>query len=160
MQEEVNKQVVGVAIKGGKITATTLAKALELLVKEIEKNNSQPKTYRGKQTIKQLMSQDATINNIEITDSNIKAFERTANKYGIDYALKKDVSQTPPRYLVFFKGRDIDVMTAAFKEFSQGVVKQNEKPSILQKLSRQIQLMKNQQRERQKQKTKDRDMSL
>jgi len=106
------------------------------------------------------MSQDATINNIEITDSNIKAFERTANKYGIDYALKKDVSQTPPRYLVFFKGRDIDVMTAAFKEFSQGVVKQNEKPSILQKLSRQIQLMKNQQRERQKQKTKDRDMSL
>jgi len=51
-------------------------------------------------------------------------------------------------------------MTAAFKEFSQGVVKQNEKPSILQKLSRQIQLMKNQQRERQKQKTKDRDMSL
>lgn len=158
MQEEVNKQVIGVAIDGGKLTATTLGKALALLVKELEKNNSQPKTYQGKQTIKQLMSQNATINNIEITDGNIKDFQRTANKYGIDYALKKDISQTPPRYLVFFKGRDIDVMTAAFKEFSQSVVKQNEKPSIRQKLSRQIQLVKNQQRERQKQ--KDRDMTL
>ena len=158
MQEEVNKQVIGVAIDGGKLTAKTLGKALALLVKELEKNNSQPKTYQGKQTIKQLMSQNATINNIEITDGNIKSFQRTANKYGIDYALKKDVSQTPPRYLVFFKGRDIDVMTAAFKEFSQSVVTQNEKPSIRQKLTRQIQLVKNQQRERQKQ--KDRDMTL
>ena len=47
---------------------------------------------------------------------NIKDFEGTAKKYGIDFALKKDISENPPRYLVFFKGRDADVMEAAFKK--------------------------------------------
>ena len=41
---------------------------------------------------------------------NIKAFESTAKKYGIDFALKKDSTETPPRYLVFFKGRDADAL--------------------------------------------------
>ena len=58
----------------------------------------------GKQSIKHLVEQNAAISNIEVTDGNIKSFERTANKYGIDYALKKDTSEQPPRYLVFFKG--------------------------------------------------------
>ena len=33
----------------------------------------------------QLMKQNAGISNIEITDENIKAFEATAKKYGIDF---------------------------------------------------------------------------
>ena len=57
--------------------------------------------------------------NIEITDKNIKSFERYARKYGINYALKKDKSKEPPVYLVFFKGRDQDALNAAFREFSQ-----------------------------------------
>ena len=67
---------------------------------------------------------------LEITDGNIKAFESTAKKYGIDYALKKDATETPPRYLVFFKGRDADVLTAAFKEFSARKLTQEQRPSI------------------------------
>ena len=139
MQDEVNTKVVAIAIKGGKITAEVLKKALAKFIEEIEKAEkqaSQPKTYRGKQSIKHLVEQNAAISNIEVTDGNIKSFERTANKYGIDYALKKDTSDQPPRYLVFFKGRDVDVMTQAFKEFSAKTVKQKEKQSLKQKLSR------------------------
>ena len=84
----------------------------------------------GKQTLRQLMKQGAGVSNIEITDGNIKAFESTAKKYGIDYALKKDTTETPPRYLVFFKGRDADVLTAAFKEFSARKLTQEQRPSI------------------------------
>lgn len=108
MQDEVNTKVVAIAIKGGRITAEVLKKALAKFIEEIEKAEkqaSQPKTYRGKQSIKHLVEQNAAISNIEVTDGNIKSFERTANKYGIDYALKKDTSEQPPRYLVFFKGR-------------------------------------------------------
>ena len=76
------------------------------------------------------MKQNAGVSNIEITDGNIKAFESTAKKYGIDYALKKDATETPPRYLVFFKGRDADVLTAAFKEFSARKLTQEQRPSI------------------------------
>ena len=76
------------------------------------------------------MKQNAGVSNIEITKDNIKAFESTAKKYGIDFALKKDSTETPPRYLVFFKGRDADALTAAFKEFSAKKLTQEQKPSI------------------------------
>ena len=163
MQDEVNAKVVAIAIKGGKISAEVLDKALKKFVEEIEKaqkNASQPKTYRGKQSIKHLVEQNAAISNIEVTDGNITAIERTANKYGIDYALKKDTSDQPPRYLVFFKGRDVDVMTQAFKEFSAKKVKQNDKPSLKQKLSRSREQSKAQHKEKVKVKNKDRGVEL
>ena len=163
MQDEVNAKVVALMIKGGKISGEVLKKALDKFVEELEKAQkqmSQPKTYRGKQSVKHLVQQNAAISNIEVTDGNIKSFERTANKYGIDFALKKDTSEQPPRYLVFFKGRDVEVMTAAFKEFSAKKVKQQEKPSLRQKLSREKEQTKAQHKEKVKVKTKDRGVEL
>ena len=163
MQDEVNTKVVAIAIKGGKITAEVLDKALKKFVEEIEKAQktaSQPKTYRGKQSIKRLVAQNAAISNIEVTDGNIKSFQRTANKYGIDYALKKDTSEEPPRYIVFFKGRDVDVMTQAFKEFSARTVKQQDKPSLRRKLSHEQEQSKAKHKEKVKVKIKDRGVEL
>ena len=163
MQDEVNTKVVAIAIKGSKITAEVLDKALKKFVEEIEKvqkTASQPKTYRGKQSIKHLVEQNAAISNIEVTDGNIKSFQRTANKYGIDYALKKDTSEEPPRYIVFFKGRDVDVMTQAFKEFSARTVKQKDKPSLRRKLSHEQEQSKAKHKEKVKVKTKDRGVEL
>ena len=163
MQDEVNTKVVAIAIKGGKISAEVLEKALKKFVEEIEKAQktaSQPKTYRGKQSIKHLVEQNAAISNIEVTDGNIKSFQRTANKYGIDYALKKDTSEEPPRYIVFFKGRDVDVMTQAFKEFSARTVQQKDKPSLRRKLSHEQEQSKAKHKEKVKVKTKDRGVEL
>ena len=164
MQEEVSTKIVAIAIRGGKISAEVLDKALKKFVQELEKAQktaSQPKTYRGMQTVKHLVSQNAAISNIEVTDGNIKSFDRTAKKYGIDYALKKDTSEQPPRYIVFFKGRDVDVMTQAFKEFSAKTVKRQEKPSLRQQLSKQIQKAKeNKLREKEKVNTKERGVEL
>ena len=80
------------------------------------------------------MNQRQGLTNIEITNWNIKSFERVANKYKIDFALKKDKSVDPPRYLVFFKAKDMDVMTAAFKEFSAKELTKMNKPSIRKRL--------------------------
>ena len=74
---------------------------------------------------------NTSISNIEITDGNIKAFSQTAKKYGIDFALKK----TDDRYLVFFKGRDADVLTAAFREFSKKKLDKERKPSVRENLT-------------------------
>ena len=116
MQDEINEKTIALYIKTGKLTAQTLQKAMKSLLAQGKKQLS--KQPQGKQTLKQLVKQNAGVSNIEITEGNIKAFESTARKYGIDFALKKDTTETPPRYLVFFKGRDADVLTAAFKEFS------------------------------------------
>ena len=128
MQDQVNEKVVAVSIRTTKLTALVLQAAIkQVLVKMKAQRGKMP---RGKQTLKQLMRQNTGISNIEITDSNIKDFTATAKKYGIDFALKKDATETPPRYLVFFKGRDADVLTAAFKEFSAKKLTKEQKPSI------------------------------
>ena len=67
------------------------------------------------------------ISNIEITDPSIKEFEKIARKYGVDYAVKNDRSSSPPKYLIFFKGRDADALTAAFTEYTSKKVKKAEK---------------------------------
>ncbi len=133
MQDEINEKVVALSIKTAKLSAEVLQKAIKFMLKQAKKQlDKQP---AGKQTLKQLMKQNAGISNIEITKDNIKAFESTAKKYGIDFALKKDSTEQPPRYLVFFKGRDADALTAAFKEFSAKKLTQEQKPSIRKLLS-------------------------
>ena len=107
-----------------------LQKAMKALLAQMKKQHDRQKIPHGKQTLTQLMKQNAGVSNIEITKDNIKAFESTAKKYGIDFALKKDSTEIPPRYLVFFKGRDADALTAAFKEFSAKKLTQEQKPSI------------------------------
>ena len=130
MQDEVNEKVVALSIKGSKLTAEMLQKAMKEVLSQVKKEVDKQAIPHGKQTLRQLMKQNTGVSNIEITDGNIKAFESTAKKYGIDYALKKDTTEQPPRYLVFFKGRDADVLTAAFKEFSARKLTQEQKPSI------------------------------
>lgn len=115
---------------------------------------------RGKQTVAQLMDQNQGLTNIEITNHNIKSFERVANRYNIDFALKKDKTADPPRYLVFFKARDLDVMTAAFKEFSAKELVKSKKPSVQKKLAKAQQKAQTQHRQREKAKTKDRGQEL
>ena len=133
MQDEINEKSVVLAIRTGKLTAKVLQQAIKLLLK---KGKGQlTKTPHGKQTLRQLMKQNAGVSNIEITDGNIKAFESTAKKYGIDFALKKDAAEVPPRYLVFFKGRDADVLTAAFREFSKKKLDKERKPSVRRDLA-------------------------
>ena len=127
-------------IKGGKITGKVLAKAINLLLKQGKKqiNKAQaPKIGKGKQSVKDLVRQGAGVANIEITDANIGSFEPIAKKYGIDYALKKDTTETPPKWLVFFKSKDADALTAAFKEFTAKNVQRSkspEKPSLISAL--------------------------
>lgn len=130
MQDEINEKVVALSIKTGKLSAEVLQKSMKFFLAQLKKQADKRQMPHGKQTLKQLMKQNAGVSNIEITKENIKAFESTAKKYGIDFALKKDSTETPPRYLVFFKGRDADALTAAFKEFSAKKLTQEQKPSI------------------------------
>ena len=142
MQDEVNEKTIALYIKTGKLTAQTLQKAMKAILSKGKKQLSKPP--QGKQSLKQLMKQNAGVSNIEITEGNIKAFESTAKKYGIDFALKKDA----------------DVLTAAFKEFSAKKLTQEKKPSIRKLLSTLKEAAQGKNAERAKVKNKDREVSL
>lgn len=53
--------------------------------------------------------------------TGIKGFAKYAKGYHIDYVVQKDISCTPPRYMVYFKAQDTDALSAAFKEYSVSV---------------------------------------
>lgn len=148
MQDEVREKSVAFVIRvgktGGKLTASMLKYAIEQYLKQ-QRN---PRAPHGKQSVKSLVRQGTGVQNIEITDKNIRSFQSAARKYGVDYALKKDTSSQPPRYLVFFKARDTDALTAAFREFSGKQLKRNKKPSILVQLKKFQEQMMNHDRAR------------
>ena len=135
MQEEVEQRTVTLAVSTSKMTANVLKSAIsKYLAYRKEKAKHGPVKPCGKQSVKQLVQQDKGVTNIEITDKNIKDFERIARKYGVDFALKKDKTGEIPKYLVFFKARDADALTAAFKEYTAKTDRKKERPSVLQKL--------------------------
>lgn len=115
MQEEVENRTVTLAITTTKMTANVLKQAISKYLahrkeKKMEKARAGPVKPCGKQSVKQLVGQNQGVTNIEITDKNIKDFERIARKYGVDFALKKDKTGDIPKYLVFFKARDADAL--------------------------------------------------
>ena len=160
MQDEINEKTVAISIKATKLTAQTLQKALKLLLAQMKKQHDKNKIPHGKQTLKQLARQDAGLSNIEITEGNIKDFESTAKKYGVDFALKKDSTENPPRYLVFFKGRDADALTEAFREFSAKKLQRDKKPSIRKLLSKLKEAAQSRNAQRDKVKNKDKEIAL
>ena len=172
MQEEVNEKTIALCIKGGKITGDILKSALAKLLRDMEKsrNKSQQKVQekaqekpevvkRGKQSLDSMMKEGSQLTNIEITDKNIRSFERVARKYSIDYSLKKDKSVDPPKYLVFFKAKDVDVMTAAFKEYTGVTLQKTKRPSIRKRLQK-ASARAAKHREREKTQQKDRGQTL
>jgi len=134
LQEEITQKVIALSFRAGKGAGKLTAAALQKGIKKFLETYRKIRTPQGKQTIRQLMKQNAGVSTIEISNDNIKAFESTAKKYNIDFSLKK-VKGEKPCYLVFFKGRDADVMTAAFQEFSAKKLNKSKKPSIRKALT-------------------------
>ena len=110
----------------------------------------------GKQTVKQLIGQNQGVSNVELTDPSIRAFERIARKYGVDYAVKRDRANDPPRFLIFFKSRDADALTSAFNEYAGKKVRKASRPSVLQRLASFKERVKNTVVNREKRKERER----
>lgn len=172
MQDEVNEKTISLCINGCKITARILKSAMlkalgrmeqekrngkqrKMEKKAVQKAEKGAAVCHGKQSMEKLMKQGCQLSNIEVTDGNIKSFEKCARKYSIDFSLKKDTSISPPRYFVFFKAKDVDVMTAAFKEYAGKSLDKSKKPSIRRKLE-QAKEHTAKHREREKAKQKER----
>ena len=159
ISDQMSEKTVALIIQSVKFDAKMLGKAFEKLSKggdNLAKKISTPKdmTNKGKQTVKQLVRQGQGVSNIEITNKNIKSFESVARKYGVDFAVKKDKTETPPKWLVFFKGKDADALTAAFKEFTAKVAKQKSKPSLFELLDNMDKKVKSQVIDKEKNKSK------
>lgn len=153
MQDEVRDKSVALVVHVGKEGGRLTADLLKAAMRDYLRRAHEQKTPHGKQTVKQLVGQDAGVQSIEVTDKNIKSFERVARKYGVDFALKKDPAEG--KYFVFFKARDADAITAAFSEYANKSIKRKrEKPSLHAELEHFKEVAKNTRRDTEKHREK------
>lgn len=85
---------MSLCITGGKVTVRLLKQAMMRFLAAIEKEKAEKarkqqvkepsdKDYHGKQSLKKLAQQNVQLSNIEITDNNIKAFEKVAKNMAL-----------------------------------------------------------------------------
>jgi hypothetical protein len=154
MQEDVQNKSVALTTKAAKLTARGLAFLMRAALRKMRKARDAPK--EGRQTVRQL-ARGGSLQNIEISDDNIKSFEPFARKFGVSYALQKDVSAEPPRWLVFFRAKDADALTGAFKAFTADIVKRgkDERPSTRDTMHKFREVVKNAVRDKTKHKHRE-----
>lgn len=89
------KKTIDISIKAEKMTANVLKSALqEFMSGKAEK--------KGRMTYKQLQAKSPSkLDSIAVSDRNIGDFLKTARKYDVDFALKRDKSTTPPIPIMF-----------------------------------------------------------
>ncbi len=142
MQEEVENKTVQFAVRTTVVTVKVLWRALKAFLNHIKRKSSindpsGKKAVKGKQTVKQLIGKGEGVSKMDIGDEGIREFNKIAKKYGVDYAIVKDKSEDSPKYVVFFKAKDVDAIDMVMKEKTKKLKmleKAKDKPSILKKL--------------------------
>lgn len=131
MNEEINEKSLNLAVRVGQLTADELKKAIEKLLADLKNGEypgkKTPELKRGKMTLKQLSKHHDGLSTVELKDPNLRLLYRAMKKHNVDFAAVKDGKG---KYTLFFKGKDADSITHAFKQYTQKLVKLNKGQSI------------------------------
>ena len=109
--ESGTKKTIALTMKAERITSDILKSAIQdFMSGKAEK--------KGRMTFKQLQEKSPSkLDSIEVSDRNIGDFLKTARKYDVDFALKRDKSTSPPTYHVFFSAAKTEDFKRAFSEY-------------------------------------------
>jgi hypothetical protein len=138
LQEEVENRTVNLAVSTTKLTARTLVRALRWYLmhrgqKRLRKQMQHPHE-EGKQSVNDLLKSGVSTDKIELPDGSARRFCKTAKKLGVDYAIRKDKTSKPARYMVFFKAKDTEVLSQVVKEFEAKNNEKQKKQSVREQL--------------------------
>ena len=139
MQEEVENRAVNLAISTTKLSLRTIVAGIRKYMQHLEKVKAQKvraPAVHGKQSVKKLLGQNQGAANTEVEKDGIRDFERLARKYGVDFAVRKDKSVDPPRYIVFVRAKDADALDSICKEHQARALSQKKHPSVLEQLKK------------------------
>ena len=109
--ERGTKKTIDISVKAEQMTADVLKAALqEIMTGKAEK--------KGRMTYRQLVDKSPSkLDSIEVSGENIGDFLKTARKYDMDFALKRDTGTLPPTYHVFFSAARTEDFKRAFTEY-------------------------------------------
>ena len=136
MQEEATQKTIALVFRATSFTAKHFEAVLREAKRDLEHQQNKVQTRRaqsrasrprrpreqrprqrhGQMTVSQLVGQGQGASTMTIPD-DIRAFERIARRYNVDFAIQRDRSVQPPKYTVFFKAKDTDVLKECFKDY-------------------------------------------
>lgn len=136
MQEYTNEKMMALVLRSTKFTARTLEKAVSMYLRHHAQKKADPQNTRhGKMKVGKLLGLDQGAATIELKDDGLKDFNKSMKRYNVDYAIKKDKTVEPPKYIIFFKSRDKDAIAEAFKDYVHRHDKRAERPSLHERLN-------------------------
>jgi hypothetical protein len=137
INEEITQKDINLAVRIGSITATELKKALEKLIAKLQEIKDRPpeqpqqpkdpELKHGKQTLKELHKHNEGLSSIELKDPELRRLQREMKRKDIDFSVVKDGKG---KYTLFFKGKNADEMTNAFKRYTEKMVTIADKKTI------------------------------
>ena len=138
MQEEVENRTVNLAITTTRLSVQTVVTGIRMYLNHRNNASKQKavKGVHGKQSVKELIGQNQGVSRMPIGDASIREFEREARKYGVDFAVTKDKTVSPPQYTVFFKARDADALQQIADSLVAKQMNAQKKSSILKQLTK------------------------
>lgn len=125
---ENTEKTISFSVKAAKITKDTLVELFNDFLYKAPKKHG--KIQYGE------MQKKGKLESIEITENNIGDFLKTARKYDIDYALKRDSSTAPPTYHIFFATGNSENFRKAFSEYAKVMQSKIGEKSISQIINR------------------------
>ena len=141
LNEEISKEsaekTVRIAVRVSQPSLKLFLRALKISVgKSSEALGEKLHPTKGKQSVKTLIRQGQGVSSIPLAEKGLKDFNKIAGKYGVDFAVVKDSKSEPAVYTIFFKAKDMDVITRILQDYSAKQVKQPDKKSVLAKLKK------------------------
>ena len=131
MQEEIENRTVNLVITTSKLTVRTLMDGIrrfinqsgvqtrvsrERIAKAEVRARQKAEGPHGKQTVKQLIRHGNGLKRIPVQGERLKEFERVLKRYGVDFAIMKEAQPESPRFLVFFKAKDEEVLSSVLAD--------------------------------------------
>jgi len=133
--DEVSAKAIKITYKGTVITAKAVCELINIYLKGTEKQ-----TY-GKQSLKKLNRKDKALDSIPIMNQDLKGLQKELKKYGVDYSVRKSLSEKNS-YDVYFKGTDITQIQNALKNYTARSFEKRERPSIKERMVAAVQKAK------------------
>lgn len=120
-------ELVCVVIRGlTNLTGRTFQLTDAVLQACIKKLLDHKAEHNGEKTLPTLLKEGAKLETIDVANADLKVFRKISRKYGVDFAIKKDIASPDGTHYVFFKSKDVEIMQKAFQEYTH--VKLQKKP--------------------------------
>ncbi|MDR1467285.1 MAG: PcfB family protein [Oscillospiraceae bacterium] len=124
--EDVERRTIAISVQATKLTAQTMAKVFQDVLRQIQEMHRKAQTPQGRQSAKKLMNHGVNTSTIPL-DGSTRLFDRVARKWNVDYHFRKT---GPKKYLLLFKAGQADAITQCLAEYTKRIMRKDRRPSI------------------------------